>query len=148
MEVLTNTSYVPLWTFFSMVGAILSAFAALITAGIAVWAAKSWIKQEKHSQMVRLKRASFEYRAAVEKAGKFGTDFLRLDAFIDSTLKPALDVAFHELVLAGLDGEESEVGKRYEKLFQYHGLYKEHDIGWGKLLDAAVEFQKSIVVKL
>lgn len=148
MGFLTDSSNVPLWTFLSMVGTIISACAAVFTAAIAFWAANSWVKQEKHSQMVRLKRASFEYRAAVERAGKFGGDALRLDAYIDATMKPALDVAFHELVLAGLEGQQTEVGKRYEDLFRNHQLYKLKEISWALLLKAAVEFQKSIKANL
>lgn len=96
--------------------------------------------------MVRLKRASFEYRVAVERAGKFGKDYLRLDDFIDSTMKPALAVAFHGLVLAGLEGEQNEVGKRYEELFMSHELYRQREISWRELLQAAVDFQISIKV--
>ncbi|EFC5297383.1 hypothetical protein QFV42_RS18880 [Escherichia coli] len=146
MDILNNSANVPLWTFFTMVGAIISAFAAIATAVIAFWAAKSWIQQERHNQMVRLKRASFEYRVAVERAGKFGKDYLRLDDFIDSTMKPALAVAFHGLVLAGLEGEQNEVGKRYEELFMSHELYRQREISWRELLQAAVDFQISIKV--
>lgn len=148
MEFLNNDSYVPLWTFLTMIGTIISACAAVATVAIAFWAANSWRKQEKHSQMVRLKRASFEYRASVERAAGFGNDYLRLDAYIKETMKPALDVAFHELVLAGLEGEETDAGKRYEALFQNHELYRAREIGWRKLLNAAVDFQVSIDSKL
>lgn len=148
MAFLTDSSNVPLWTFLSMIGSVISACAAVITAVIAFWAANSWRKQEKHSQMVRLKRASFEYRVAVEKAGKFGDDNLKLQAYIDTTMKPALDVVFHELVLAGLDGEQTEAGRRYKELFKNHGLYEEREISWGQLLRSAAEFQKSIKANL
>lgn len=148
MEFLNNGSYVPLWTFLTMIGTIISACAAVATVAIAFWAANSWRKQEKHTQMVRLKRASFEYRASVERAGGFGKDYLRLDAYIKETMKPALDVAFHELVLAGLEGEGTDAGKRYEALFQNHELFREREISWGQLLKLAVEFQTSIDSKL
>lgn len=143
---ITNPQNAALWNFFAMIAALLSAVAAAATAIIAFKASKTWKLQEKRNQMVRLKRAAFDYRSSVEHAGKILKDQIRLDDYIESNLKPALDRVFHELVLAGLDSNSLEQGKLYDLLFQNHGLFKERAATWRHLLNTAIDFQTAIEI--
>lgn len=136
------------WGFWTMMAAFLSALASIATAIIAFQASKAWRKQERLAQLVRLKRAAFEYRALLERIGSSSNEVMSRDEYIVKILVPARADIFHELVLAGLDNAELEQSKLFEELFSLQERFKESQVRFGELLNAAVNFQKSVIIKL
>lgn len=136
------------WNFWSMIFAAISAVAAVATALVAFFASRSWRKQERLGQMVRIKRAAFEYRAQIEKIGTMQQYGLPFREFINNELKTSRGNVFHELALAGLDDDGCEQGRLYNQLFSMQELYKEKEASWKVFFEAAVKFQQSIEVKI
>lgn len=136
------------WTYWSMIAGSFSAASSLATAIIAFLASRTWRKQERLSQLVRLKRAAFEYRTMVEKAGTIKQYSLEFIEFLNSNLSDARGRVFHELALAGMEHEGCEQGRLYDQLFTLQELYKEKEASWADLLKAAVALQQSIKVKI
>ncbi|NUH52738.1 hypothetical protein HUK76_03320 [Citrobacter portucalensis] len=136
------------WGFWSMIAAAVSAIATVATALIALLASRAWRKQERLNQLIRLKRAAFEYRALLETISAESIEGILLEDFIQKRLTPARANIFHELALAGLEDENTEQGMLFDKLFRFHDHYKYGEVGWGVLLAVAITFQKSIKVKI
>ena len=136
------------WTYWSMIAGLFSAASATATAIIAFLASRTWRKQERLNQLVRLKRAAFEYRTMVEKAGRIKQHSLEFIEFLNSDLYDARGRVFHELALAGLEHQGCEQGRLYEQLFTLQELYKEKEASWADLLKASVALQESIKVKI
>lgn len=136
------------WAFWSMVAAAISALATVVTAIIAYNASETWRKQEKLNQLVRLKRAVFRYRTYVESVGSLQNDPDGFDEYITNTMRPALGDIFHELVLAGLNGNECKQKKLFEEVFQNQRLFEVRDIKWATLLKSTVDLQESIEIKI
>ena len=118
------------WTYWSMIAGSFSAASALATAIIAFLASRTWRKQERLNQLVRLKRAAFEYRTMVEKAGRIKQYSLEFIEFINSDLNDARGRVFHELALAGMEDQGCEQGRLYDQLFTLQELYKEKEANW------------------
>lgn len=136
------------WTYWSMIAASVSAASALATAIIALLASRTWRKQERLNQLVRLKRAVFEYRTMVEKAGRIKQYGLEFREYLNSDLSDARGRVFHELALAGMEHEDCEQGRLYDQLFTLQELYKEKEASWADLLKASIALQESINVKI
>lgn len=136
------------WTYWSMIATSISAFSALATAIIAFLASRTWRKQERLNQLVRLKRATFDYRALVERVGLMDPNSLESSNFIKNEMTNALAVIFHELALVGLEDKSCKQGKLYNDLFSAHEEYRQRIGDWSSLFKASIELQKSIVVRL
>ncbi|MCE1493601.1 hypothetical protein LWU33_20445 [Enterobacter hormaechei] len=136
------------WTYWSMIAASFSATSAFATAIIAFLASRTWRKQERLNQLVRLKRTAFEYRTMVEKAGRIKQYGFEFREYLNSDLSDARGKVFHELALAGMDHQGCEQGRLYDQLFTLQELYKEKEASWADLLKAAVALQESIKVKI
>lgn len=136
------------WTYWSMIAASISAASALATAIIAFLASRTWRKQERLNQLVRLKRAAFEYRTMVEKAGRIKQYGLEFREYLNSDLSDAGGRVFHELALAGMEHKGCQQGRLYDQLFTLQELYKEKEASWSDLLKASIELQESIKVKI
>lgn len=136
------------WSFWSMIASSFSAASAIATAIIAFSASRSWRLQERLSQLVRLKRAAFEYRASLERLNSCHSEGMLRDEFIERVLKPARSNLFHELALAGFDDEKSEQGRLFNELFRLQELYNGNEATFGELFKKSIELQQSIKVKV
>lgn len=136
------------WTYWSMIAASVSAVSAFATAVIAFSASRSWRQQERLSQIVRLKRAVFEYRASLERVGSCHNEGMLRDEFIERVLNPARANIFHELALAGLDDKKFEQGQLYNEVFRLHELYKVNEATFMELFKKVIKLQQSIKVKV
>lgn len=140
-----NTAW---WTMFytavAASGSVITAFAAIYAACIAKKELSSWRDHEKQLQLVRLKRAVFSYRQAVESIIHPGTEKGKLNEELSSKMQPLLSEIFHELVLAGLDYKGCQQIQLFDALFKEHNLYKGGETSRGMVLKKAVDLQKSI----
>jgi hypothetical protein len=140
------------WT---MIFTAIAAFCSLITGLVAIYAAylarrelSSWREHEKQLQLVRLKRAVFAYRQALESSINLHSDKQKLNEEFRNKMQPLLSDIYHELVLSGLDNEGCVQTKLFNDLAQSHNLHRDGDVNWGLVFRNAVDLQMSIKVDL
>ncbi|MFI3308922.1 hypothetical protein [Ewingella allii] len=141
------------WAFWAMVltgvGSIFSFIALLITGAagfIAFKTMNSWKEQAKQQQLIRLKRAVFDYRRKIEELIVLSKDEFNLA--VNNELQPLLSNIFHELVLAGLDEEECPQAILFGELCVEHNLHRDQASEWTKVFRAAINLQESIKISL
>jgi len=132
------------YTAVAATGSVITALAAIYAACVAKKELSSWKDHEKQLQLVRLKRAVFSYRQAVESIIHLRTNKEKLNEELSIKMQSLLSEIFHELVLAGLDYKGCQQIQFFDALFEEHNLYKEGKASWGMVLKKTVDLQKSI----
>lgn len=136
------------WGFWSMIAATISAIATAATAVIALLASRAWRKQERLNQLIKLKRAVFEYRVLLETIGSAIKSEDSRNDYIKNKLRPAGGRVLHELMLAGLDDKKSTQSILFNEVFSLQNQFGDGDAKWSQVVDAVIELQNSIVIKI
>lgn len=138
------TWWTMIYTAIAAIGSVATTVVAIYAAYVAKKELSSWKSHEEMLQMVRLKRAVFAYRQALESKIDPHADKKKHSEEFINKMQPLLSDIFHELALAGLDNEGCLQAKLFNDLAQAHNLHIDGEEKWAVVFKKAIELQKSL----